>query len=545
MSDSNIIEQTKSISMKTIYLFLLALIPSFAFSQSYSPIKTLSGHPGQVQNIRFSPDGKTLASGGQYGKVYLWDARTGSMISRINAHMTRVNEVTFNREGTMLVSAGEDGTARVWSIPSGRLLGTYYNKSAPGYGIGRTKIVAFAVFSNDSKYIFFAGDGGHLMRAQLGKDRFGIPHSAKPIQKVTIINQFGQEQFQRVTGGVMSRDGKAVVLTVGKKIKVISGYSGSILREFTHNTELNDVVWGAGKDQISTWSYDGFVTIRNYVTGNIVRKIKAGDYNDYSAAAFNNNGTLMVTGVAGTNANVWDVHTGKKIATLVGHRGKVRLARFSPVENLVATASYDGTIRFWKVKEPDPVYDPDPDPDPIYEKPTTDTVTVVVRDTVYVEKEVIKEVEKIVYKDRIVEKIVYVEKEKEEIPVDDEEDFEKIDLEVGKVVKLDHIQFERGKHYLLPESFPELDKVIRLMQKHPTMEIELEGHTDNTGSSSKNLTLSKRRVTTAKNYICEYGKISEFRIKTKAFGESQPIAGNDTEENRAKNRRVEMKILKL
>ena len=534
--------------MKGLYLILLTLLPFLTTAQTYSPVKTLNGHPGQVQNIRFSPNGRVLASGGQFGKVYLWDAQTGSMIKRMNAHMGRVNEVTFNRTGTMLVSAGEDGTARVWEVSSGRLLGTYYNKAAEGYGrLYGAKIVAFAVFSNDSKYIFFAGDGGNLMRAQLGKDRFGIPHSAKPLQKVTIVNKFGQEKFNRVTGGVLSGDGKAVVVTVEKKIKIISIYSGALLREFTHNTDLNDVVWGAKSNQISTWSYDGYVTIRNYTTGRIFRKIKAGDFNDYSAAAFNNTGTLMVTGVAGNNANVWNVSTGQKIATLVGHRGKVRLARFSPVDNFVATASYDGTIRFWKVKEPEKedIPDPDPDPDPITKKSDTVFVEKIIRDTVFVEKEV----EKIVYKDRIIKDTVFVEKDdqpKEDIKPDDEgEDLEKIELKVGKIIQLNHIQFERGRHYLLPESYPELDKVIKLMQKHPTMEIELEGHTDNVGSPSKNMTLSKRRVTTAKNYICEHGNIPEYRVKTQAFGETQPIEDNNTEANRAKNRRVEMKILKL
>ncbi|MGB0524799.1 MAG: OmpA family protein [Flammeovirgaceae bacterium] len=536
--------------MKAFSFLILLLIPFLGISQSYSPIKTLSGHPGQVQNIRFSPNGKILASGGQFGKIYLWDAQTGSMIKRINAHLNRVNEVTFNATGTMLVSAGADGTARVWDVASGRLLGTYYNKVVSRY-TRSTKIVAFAVFSKDSKYIFFAGDGGNLMRAQLGKDRFGIPHSAKPLHRVTVMDQFGREQFNRVTGGVLSGDGKAVVLTVGKKIKIISIYSGSLLREFTHNTDLNDVVWGARANQISTWSYDGYVTIRNYQTGRIFRKIKAGDFNDYSAAAFNQNGTLMVTGVAGMNANVWNVSTGKKIATLVGHRGKVRLARFSPVDNVVATASYDGTIRFWKVKEPDPIEEEEvnPDPDPVVKKSAPDTVYVekivykdrIVKDTVYVDK--------VVYKDRIIKDTVFVEKEEADpVVIDDEAeegDLEKIDLKVGKVIKLKHIQFEQGKHYLLPESFPELDKVIKLMQKNPMMEIELEGHTDNVGSSSKNMTLSKRRVTTAKNYICEYGKIAEYRVKTKAFGESKPIAGNNSEADRAKNRRVEMKILKL
>jgi WD40 repeat protein/outer membrane protein OmpA-like peptidoglycan-associated protein len=531
-------------------LFGLLLMAIQVHSQTYSPIQTLRGHLGQVQNIRFSPNGKVLASGGQYGKIMLWNSTTGQVIKSISAHTTTINEVTFSTDGKMVASACIDGSVRVWEVSSGRLIGTYYNRVIVGRGA--SKLVAFVVFTKDSKYILFAGDGGALMRAQLGKDRYGLSYKAEPIHTMN-FGTASRPAVRRVTGGTLSQDGQAVVFSVSSEIRIVSVYSGNVLRKFQNGVGLNDVVLGPKNNQISTWSTDGYVTFWDYYSGTKNKRIKAGDVNDYSVAAFNNNGTLMVTGVSGNDANVWNTRTGQRIARLVGHAGKVRLARFSPVENMIATGSYDGTIRIWKVEEPE-----DEIPDPVIPTPPTPVEEKIVYkekivyrdriDTVFVEKIVEMPVEKIVYRDRIVRDTVFVDKKVEkpvEIEEDSDIDVDETKLKVGESFNLKHIQFEKGKSYLLPASSSELKRIIAIMKKYPRLEVILEGHTDNVGSPNKNMSLSYKRVITVKNYICANGNIAESRVDVKASGESTPISPNNSEANRMKNRRVEMKITKL
>ncbi|MPN15035.1 putative lipoprotein YiaD [bioreactor metagenome] len=74
------------------------------------------------------------------------------------------------------------------------------------------------------------------------------------------------------------------------------------------------------------------------------------------------------------------------------------------------------------------------------------------------------------------------------------------------------------------------------------MQIKLQGHTDNIGNAKSNMILSNNRVESVKSFLVTKG-IDETRIQTKGFGQSQPIETNDTEEGRAKNRRVEFFIL--
>ena len=113
----------------------------------------------------------------------------------------------------------------------------------------------------------------------------------------------------------------------------------------------------------------------------------------------------------------------------------------------------------------------------------------------------------------------------------------------GETIILNHLIFEQGKAVINPKSFQELDELVAMMKDSPKVEIQLEGHTDNVGNPEANMKLSQSRVDAVKKYITSKG-VSKNRVQTKAFGGSKPIAKENTEEARAKNRRVEMRVLK-
>jgi outer membrane protein OmpA-like peptidoglycan-associated protein len=118
-----------------------------------------------------------------------------------------------------------------------------------------------------------------------------------------------------------------------------------------------------------------------------------------------------------------------------------------------------------------------------------------------------------------------------------------VPVEVGQVVRLNNVFFDFDKTELRPESFPELDRVVTFMNENPNVEIQIEGHTDAKGTDDYNLNLSGGRITSVEAYMESKG-IAPNRIVTKSYGESVPIADNETEEGRQQNRRVEFKILK-
>lgn len=121
---------------------------------------------------------------------------------------------------------------------------------------------------------------------------------------------------------------------------------------------------------------------------------------------------------------------------------------------------------------------------------------------------------------------------------------ELISLEEGTTIQLKSVLFQRGTADILDGSFEELDRVYSMLKKNPKIEIELSGHTDNTGSAKLNIELSQKRSDRIKQYLVEKG-IDAKRLESKGYGGARPIASNKSEATRKLNRRVEFTIIKI
>jgi len=121
-------------------------------------------------------------------------------------------------------------------------------------------------------------------------------------------------------------------------------------------------------------------------------------------------------------------------------------------------------------------------------------------------------------------------------------DIEMKPIVVGSTIVLKNVFFDYNKATLKPESYIELDRVVKLLNDNPSMRIELSGHTDNRGTAEYNQKLSEDRAKSCVDYLTSKG-IAPSRLEYKGYGESQPIDMHDTEEGWANNRRTEFKII--
>lgn len=113
-----------------------------------------------------------------------------------------------------------------------------------------------------------------------------------------------------------------------------------------------------------------------------------------------------------------------------------------------------------------------------------------------------------------------------------------------EVVKkaFDNLEFATGKDIIQASSLASLDELAELLKKYPGWKLKIEGHTDNVGKRESNVALSKKRAEAVKKYLVKKG-IAATRFEVLWYGPDKPIASNDNEEGRQKNRRVEMKIV--
>lgn len=127
-------------------------------------------------------------------------------------------------------------------------------------------------------------------------------------------------------------------------------------------------------------------------------------------------------------------------------------------------------------------------------------------------------------------------------PLDAADDVKKredvFDFSAGSVIVLEGIEFDVAKATIRPVSETVLNKVLKTLQENPEIEVEIRGHTDNSGKRNKNMQLSADRAESVKSWLTARG-IAGSRMTTKGFGPDAPIAPNDTPENKQKNRRIE------
>lgn len=118
-----------------------------------------------------------------------------------------------------------------------------------------------------------------------------------------------------------------------------------------------------------------------------------------------------------------------------------------------------------------------------------------------------------------------------------------IEVKGSQIVILEQVFFATGKDQILKKSFKLLDTIAHTLVSIPAIKkVEIEGHTDNKGAADKNTELSDRRAKSVLNYLVAHG-VSTDRLIAKGYGPTRPIADNNNEKGRAKNRRVDFKIL--
>lgn len=115
-------------------------------------------------------------------------------------------------------------------------------------------------------------------------------------------------------------------------------------------------------------------------------------------------------------------------------------------------------------------------------------------------------------------------------------------IEIGESIVLNNVFFAFGTSTLLEESRVDLDKVLDIMQKNTTLKVELAGHTDNIGKPADNQRLSEQRAKAVFDFLVEKG-IPANRLSYKGYGDTRPVADNNTEEGRAQNRRTTFTIV--
>jgi WD40 repeat protein len=297
---------------------------------------TFVGDDGWMDAVAFSPDGKTLASGGTTA-VQVWDLATGMEVRRFKTPEDGVRPVAFSRDGKILASAGDTKSQGVrvmlWDVASGKALQEFHP----------TASVTCLAFNPDGTTIS-AGETGSL------------------IWTWNLISGKKTAQFQSnapILAFAMSGDGK--LLAYGSTASnfgvfdLVTGKPTPSLNEKTtsksdtpHRGSVFSVAFAPDGKVLATGSEDQTIKMWDVTSGKVLTTLRS-HTGGVTSVAFSPDGELLASGGEDQTIRLWDVSEGNVVARLQGHADNVTCVRFSPNGKLLASASHDGTVKLWDI----------------------------------------------------------------------------------------------------------------------------------------------------------------------------------------------------
>jgi serine/threonine protein kinase len=301
--------------------------------EKVSLTNTLQGHEKSVLSVAITPDGKTIASSGDNGKIRLWNLATGKLISSLNTYSQQVNAVVISPDGKILVSGSDDSTIKIWNLVTGKQIRTL---------TGHSDSVHALAISFDSQTLVSGSDDNTIKIWDLA--------TGEQIRTLR-GHKFWVRSVSMSPDGVMLASG-----SFDKTIKIwnlTKGYSIRTL-EGNYQTVTTVAISPDGKTLASASRdvYDGLRTIKlwNLATGKEIRTL-AGHSNTITTVAFSADGKILASGSRDRTIKLWNLATGEEILTLKGHTNTVTSVAFTPDSKTLVSGSEDNTIKIWQLSQ--------------------------------------------------------------------------------------------------------------------------------------------------------------------------------------------------
>jgi WD40 repeat protein len=326
-------------------------------------LQTLVADPNEpVWSIALSPNGRTLASGGDDGPVRLWDVLTGEQLAGLDGHTDRVYDVAFSPDGSVLASGSRDGTARLWEGHTGAHLATLVGHSNSVLSVALSpdsSVVATASLDRTAQLWdahtgeYIATLSGHTDRVTdvtFSPDGSVLATAADEPREARLWNAMTGELLHALTGASPAFSPDSSILATatgqvgsdiwlwdvrsGEHIDTLVGPGGSWMRvAFSPSgATLASAFWGGGQ----TWLWD--VESGQHV-GTLVGE---------GRFTFSPDG-VMLAGAHRSQIRLWDGHTAAPLGVLTGHTNTVRDVVFAADGAVLASRSSDGTVRIWDI----------------------------------------------------------------------------------------------------------------------------------------------------------------------------------------------------
>jgi WD40 repeat protein len=297
-------------------------------------LATLKGHTGPVNTVAFSPDGKTIASGGDNGIVRLWNLASRQELAALKGHEKAVTCLAFSPDGKTIASGSSDETVRLWDLASRREVAKITDSNIVDY----ENVIKYVAFSPDGKIVAFSHHSGVTLW------NF---ESRRPVAKFK-LSDLNSSSFSLA----FSPDLKEAAISTPLFITIMDLSSQRIRVAFELAEPISSLAFSPDKKILAAGSSDGDLTLWEISSQERLATVKGHEY-AVNSIAFSQQGNRLATASDDNTVKLWDIthnRLHRELNTFKGHLDVANSVAFSPDGSLIVTGSGDKTVRLWNAE---------------------------------------------------------------------------------------------------------------------------------------------------------------------------------------------------